>query len=50
VAFVRTFEIRDGVSVPKPVQSTVDTRIFGKAELTVDFTNFSLDEGDSDNR
>lgn len=50
VAFVRKFEIRDGVSVPRQVQSTVDTRMFGKAELTVDFTNYSLDEGDSENR
>jgi hypothetical protein len=50
VAFVRKFEIRDGVSVPLQVQSTVDTRLFGKAELTVDFTNFSLDDGDADNR
>jgi hypothetical protein len=50
VAFVRKFEIRDGVSVPRQVQSTVDTRMFGKAELTVDFTNFSLDDGDTDDR
>jgi hypothetical protein len=48
VAFVRKFEIRDGVAVPRQVQSTVDTRLFGKAELTVDFTNFSLDDGDGD--
>jgi len=48
VAFVRKFEIRDGVAVPRQVQSTVDTRLFGKAELTVDFSNFSLDDGDSD--
>ena len=48
VAFVRKFEIRDGVSVPLQVQSIVDTRLFGKAELTVDFTNFSLDNGDGD--
>jgi hypothetical protein len=50
VAFVRKFEIRDGVAVPLQVQSTVDTRLFGKAELTVDFTNFSLDDGVTDDR
>jgi hypothetical protein len=50
VAFVRKFEIRGGVAVPRQVQSTVDTRLFGKAELTVDFTNYALDEGDSDAR
>lgn len=43
VAFVRTYEIRDGISVPKQVLSIVDTRLVGKAELTIDFTNFSID-------
>jgi hypothetical protein len=43
VAFVRKYEIRNGISVPLQVQSTVDTRLVGKAELTIDFTNFSID-------
>lgn len=43
VAFVRSYEIRDGVSVPRQVQSVVDTRLVGRAELTIDFTNFSID-------
>jgi hypothetical protein len=43
VAFVRSYEIRDGISVPRQVQSVVDTRLVGKAELTIDFTNFSID-------
>src|SRR5207248_8608388 len=43
VAFVRTYEIRDGISVPKQILSIVDTRLVGKAELTIDFTNFSID-------
>jgi hypothetical protein len=43
IAFVRKYEIHDGLSVPRQVQSVVDTRIAGKAELTIDFTNFSLD-------
>ena len=47
VAFVRTFDIRDGLSIPLQVQSVVDT-VFGSAELTVDFTNFSLDGADAD--
>ncbi len=45
VAFVRTFEIRDGVSVPLQVQSTVST-VFGSAELTVDFSNFAFGDDD----
>lgn len=44
VAFVRKFEIRDGKSVPLQVASTVDTRIWGPAELEIDFTNFSVDD------
>jgi hypothetical protein len=43
VAFVRKYEIRDGISVPLQVQSVVDTRLVGKAELTIDFSNFSMD-------
>lgn len=43
VAFVRKYNIRDGISVPVQVQSVVDTRLVGKAELTIDFSNFSLD-------
>ena len=47
VAFIRKYEIRDGVSVPRQVQSVVDTRLVGKAELTIDFTNFSIDPSQS---
>jgi len=44
VEFVRTYAIRDGLSVPQQEQSVVDTRLgIGKAELTIDFSNFSLD-------
>lgn len=46
VAFVRRYEIRDGISVPRQVQSVVDTRLVGKAELTIDFSNFSMDAVD----
>jgi hypothetical protein len=55
VAFVRKYEIRDGISVPLQVQSVVDTRLAGKAEMTIDFSNFSIDgaqpgaAGDDDN-
>jgi hypothetical protein len=43
VAFVRKYEIRDGISVPLQVQSVADVRFVGKAELTIDFSNFSID-------
>ena len=44
VAFVRKYDIRDGISVLREVQSVVDTRLVGKAELTIAFSNFSLDD------
>ena len=44
VAFVRTYQIRDGISVPRQVQSVVDTRLVGKAEMTIDFSNYSADD------
>jgi len=43
VAFIRKYEIRDGISVPVKVLSVADVRFVGKAELTIDFTNFSID-------
>ena len=47
IAFVRKFEIRDGISVPLQVQSVVNT-VFGSAELTVDFTNVALSDADDE--
>ena len=43
LAFVRKYEIRDGISVPRQVHSVADVRLVGKAELTIDFTHFSID-------
>jgi hypothetical protein len=44
VAFHRIFEIRDGLSIPRQVQTIVEMRLFGKAEVTVDYSNYSLAE------
>ena len=44
IEFVREFEIQDGVSVPRQIRSTVDTRLVGPAELTIDFRHVSLGE------
>ena len=44
VAFVRKYEIHNGISVPKQEQNFVDTRLgVGRAEMTIDFTNFEID-------
>jgi hypothetical protein len=44
IEFVREYEIREGLAVPRSIESMVDTRLVGKAELTVRFQNFSLSE------
>jgi len=45
VAFVRKYQISNGIAVPRQEQSFVDTRLgVGRAELTVDFSNFAIDE------
>ena len=44
IAFVRDYELRDGVAFPVHIQSTVDTRIVGRAELEIKFSNFSRED------
>lgn len=39
--FVRTYEIRNGVAIPKHTTGTVDTRLWGVAEVNIDFSNFN---------
>jgi hypothetical protein len=44
VAFVRKYEIRNGISVPTQEQSVVDTRLgVGRLEMTVEFSNYAID-------
>jgi hypothetical protein len=48
VEFVQEFALLNGVSLPSHIESTVDTRVAGRAELSINFTNFApLDDGDS---
>ena len=48
IAFVRKYQIRDGISVPRQEQSFVDTRLgVGRAEMTIDFSNFAIDSAAS---
>lgn len=44
VDFVNEYEIQDGVAIPKRFQSTADVRVFGRAELDIDFSNFTKQE------
>jgi hypothetical protein len=41
VTFVREYELHDGVAIPKRIESTVDTRIVGRAELQISYTNIT---------
>src|SRR4051812_15879813 len=55
VQFVRRYEIHDGISVPRQMQTVADTWLVGKTELTIDYTNFSVEPkhgalGDSENQ
>jgi len=47
VAFVHDYQLnKDGVAIPKHIESTVDTRIAGRAELEIEFSNFTKAEDD----
>jgi len=43
VAFTRKYGIRDGQAVPLHMDSVVETRLVGRAELTIDYSNYALD-------
>lgn len=42
--FVRTYQIRDGVALPLQTSGIVNTRLWGKAEMKIDFSNYAHDE------
>src|SRR5258708_11602430 len=44
IAFGRDYEIRNGMAFPRHIQSTVDTRIVAKAELEINFSNFTRED------
>ncbi len=48
IAFVRDYDIQNGVSIPAHIESMVDTRIAGRAELEISFSNFMRQVGDDD--
>jgi hypothetical protein len=52
VTFVRRYNIQNGISVPRQLQSVTDVWFYGKAELTIDYANFSVEPpraGDAEN-
>ncbi len=44
VYFVRDYHLHDGIAVPRRIISNVDTRLVGRAELTIWFNNYALRE------
>ncbi len=46
VEFVQEFALQDGVALPSHIESTIDTHIAGKAELSINFTNFTWQASD----
>ena len=43
VEFVRDYKIEDGTAVPQHMDSTITTRIVGKVNLSIDYSNFLPD-------
>jgi hypothetical protein len=48
IEFVRDYELQNGIAIPKHIEGKVDTRIVGRAELTIDFSNFTKENADDD--
>jgi hypothetical protein len=44
VEFTRDYEIRNGIAYPKHIESTIDTRFWGKAEMSINFSNYAPDQ------
>jgi len=42
IDFVREYDIENGLAIPRQIESTVETRLVGKAELTIRFHDVAL--------
>lgn len=42
--FVRTYVIQDGMALPKQTSGVANTRLWGKAEMKIDFSNYATDD------
>ena len=41
VEFIEDYELQDGVAIPKHFEGTADMRLVGRAELSIEFSNFT---------
>jgi hypothetical protein len=48
VEFAQEYELQDGVAIPKHFQGTADMRLVGRAELSIDFSNFTRQLADEE--
>jgi hypothetical protein len=44
VEFTQQYEIQNGIAIPKHLESKADVRLVGRAELNMDFSNFTRQE------
>ncbi len=44
VEFVNDFALQNGISIPAHIECTIDTKLAGKAELSINFSNFARAE------
>jgi hypothetical protein len=47
IDFVREYDIENGLAIPRQIESTVETRLVGRAELTIRFHDVALAESPS---
>ncbi len=43
VEFVRDYVIQDGIAIPKMIRSFIETRLVGRAELDINYSNYTRD-------
>lgn len=48
VEFERVFVIQNGIVVPQSMNSTIDVRLIGKVELSINYSNFSQNPGSTE--
>jgi len=46
--FVRTYEIRNGIAYPTRIESQIDVRVVGRAEVNIEFGSFTKETVDDD--
>lgn len=47
IEFVREYEVKDGIAIPRHIESMIDTKLWGTAEMSIDFSNFSRSDEES---